>query len=467
MISLILALLLGAPALSSITASFNKQNVISKSLEIFFPIIFLASLLGLSRMVINGGGEVYHFIFLANKSCLVFLYCLAFVWILSTIYLQRFWLIVNQIDASNLKVFLNITVLLLAFVAISKNLMITLFSYSCIILSAQILILKFFKSNETRFLKTFNFLLYFETFFFFLAMVFAYKLTGRIDFIEGGIISDEFGNDEKTLLLIFFGLGLFFSALIPYHVFFKKTNFEITATFIFLFLAYGLVSLFILQKIILGIFGFSTFGQFSDSKLTNVFELLCIVNLFASSIALIFSRDLKNVFFNLFFQQIFLGIYSVIFFGIYDSQMISLTIFTLSLGFSLTFFAASNIEAGLAKSPEKNLDGIFYKMPVSTSLLIFSLLSFAGIMPTSAIVEKFSLLKILINERGLISAGIIFVNLLSLLFVASKILIKALKRTSEQFDGALKDLDQDSRLIMPAILVVFLMCGGMFLVKIL
>lgn len=466
MIFFILLLLFGSPALSSIFASANKDGSIFKTLEIAFPIIYLAGIFGLTRSLINNGGEIYYFTFLIDKSSLIFLYCTSFIWLGATIYLQRFWSLVSQHDAKNLKVFLSITILLLTFVGVSKNLMMTLFFYSCIILSSQILILKFSKINETKYLKTFNFLLYFETFFFFLAMVFTYKLTGRIDFIEGGIIYDDFGNDEKTLLLIFFGLGLFFSALLPYHVFFRKINFELCSTFIFLFLSYGLVSLFILQKVIIGIFGFSSFRQFFDSSLINIFEIFCLGSVVVSSVALTFSKDLKNIFFNLFFQQIFLALYSVILFGIYDAKMISLVIFSVSLGLSLFFFSASNIEANLIKSGQIDLNGMFHKMPISSSLLIFCLLSFAGIMPTSMIIEKFSLLKIAINERGFVSIALIFTNLISLLFVASKILIKSLKTGVEQGGDFSRDLDQDSRLIMPAILGALLMISGMFLVKI-
>lgn len=458
--------LIALPLLGCLIASLNKQNFFFKFADGILPVLFFANLIGLDNQFHDIIVDDIFMGFYLNKTAFCFLLLLNFLWLVLAFYFQRFWEINSFQKTSQLRVFLNFVIAFLVIIFVSKSLMVTLFFYSCLIIASQLFVVRFLRANEINFLRLFNFLLYFESFFFFLAMVATYKLVGRIDFIKGGIVDQNLGRDEEAILLIFFAFGLFFSVILPYFLFFRKIDLEPIVTYSLLFFSYSFSSLCILVKLIHSTFGFESFANIFAEGGFGVIESIFLFNVTIASVFLLFSKGLKLSFFYLFFQQFFVAIFLSFLLGIFDSEKIYLSLISFSLAITLVFFSVSNIATYLAKSEEKTLLGLFYKLPISTSLLIFGIVSMAGLTPTICAVEKFFVLKAIWHNHLWISAAVIFVNSLSLLIVAGKLSYHFLshkKSNSGEENFALaRDIDFDSRLILTSLLTLILMLVGVF-----
>lgn len=466
MTEILLLNLVAIPLLGCLVASFGKQNFLTKFIDGILPVLFFANLIGIDHqfqdVVVS---DVFRGFYL-NKTGFTFLLLLNFLWLVLTFYFQRFWEINSFHNTSQLRIFFNFVIAFLVIIFVSKSLMITLFFYSCLILTAQVFVVKFLKNNEVNFLRLFNFLLYFESFFFFLAMVATYKLVGRTDFVNGGIINGNLGLDEETLLLIFYIFGLFFSALLPYFLLFRKIDLEPIVTHSFFFLSYGFGSLCILIKIIHSIFGFESFADIFSGGGFRFLEILFLFNIVIASALLLISEGIKSSFFYLFFQQFFVAIFSLLMLGIFNSEKIYLSLISFSLAITLVFFSVSNISTYLAKSEEKSLVGLFYKLPISTILLIFGILSFAGIVPTIGLIEKFFVAKAILSKHLWLSAIIVAVNSATLLIFAAKLSYCFLSDKNapknENNLAIARDIDFDSRLILTSILALIALVAGVF-----
>ncbi|MBU6139959.1 MAG: hypothetical protein KGP29_00170 [Proteobacteria bacterium] len=469
MTQILLLTLLLIPLLGCVVSGFKKENFFLKILEGVLPVLFLVNLIGLRQSLQISNNEAILFNFYLNRTSFIFLSLTNFLWLVFTFYSQRFWQINSEERSHQMRSFFSIIVATLTLICVSKNLMITLFFYSCLILATQLFVLRLLRYAEVGFLRFFNFLLYFESFFFFLAIVTTYKLLGRLDFLEGGIVSDNLGRDEEILLLIFYFFGLFFSAFLPYFLFFRKINFEPIATHLLFFLSYSLASLCIFIKVIDSIFGFDCFARiFAESDLGFI-ELIFLFNILAASLFLLFSKGIKLSFFYLFFQQFFFAIFAIFFFAIFNREIVYVSLISFSLSLTLIFFCVSNISTYLSKSGAKSLSGIFYKLPISATLLIFALVSLAGFFPAIGAVEKFFLIKAIWQKKMWISAVIVLVNSTTLLIFSLKILYhffsNSEENVSEENAALARDIDFDSRLILTASVTALLMFAGLFVTK--
>jgi hypothetical protein len=171
-----------------LVATFNKV----------FPLLFLINLVGIygnldrdnSYLVITEAARGISLGFDIDRLALGFLFLLNFFWIVFVFYSQRFLHLIQARNIQSLKIFFTLIIAFVNLIIISKNLLSILFFYNCLIILCHFFSIKFLHKTETKFSNFFTFLLYFESIFFFLAIVATYKFTGQIDFIEGGIISE-------------------------------------------------------------------------------------------------------------------------------------------------------------------------------------------------------------------------------------------------------------------------------------
>lgn len=458
-------ILLIIPIIACAISSLQKRNLFLRLIEIALPVLFFASLTGLYRQVHNDIAIPWLHL---DQTILVSLFLLNFLWLVFGFYSQRFWQLSSEEKPHQFRMFFTFIVAFLIMIFVSKNLMITLFFYSCLLLSAQLFVVRFLRHTEVGFLRLFTFLLYFESFFFFLALVATYKFTGGIDFAKGGVIKETLSYEKQVFLFILYFLGLFFSVLMPYFLFFRRPNIEPIITYIFFFIAYSFGSICIFLKLINAVFGVGVFAKIFAGFNFHFIELIFLFNVIATSALILISRGIKISFFYLFFQQFFILIFSTIFLAVYRGSEIYLSLISFSLSFTLVFFCISNLTLYLSKSGENDLAGLFYKLPINVILLIFAILSMSGVMPTIGAVDKFLLLKIIWQKHLGLSAAILFINLATLLIFAVKMLIYFFSRNEEDEESLAiaRDIDFDSSLILTALSISLLMFIGLFITKI-
>ena len=167
----------------------------------------------------------------ADKISILFLFLIGFILLLFAFYSKKFFEVISDKNADYFKEFFVLIVSFLNLLILSKNLFTILFFYICLIVSSHFFGIKYFHKVENKLTKSFTFLLYFESFFFFLALVATSK------FMKGSTIED-LTREQGVILFILYFFGLFFSVLMPYFIFFRKPNIEPIITYAFFFLAY-------------------------------------------------------------------------------------------------------------------------------------------------------------------------------------------------------------------------------------
>ena len=442
-------------------SSISFANIVSKT----SPVFFLAALVGLygsvgadgSYLTISQISKGLSFGFGVDGLAINFLFFLDFLWLVFVFYSHRFLSLGEVKNINNSKLFFALIIALVNLIIISKNLLTILFLYNALVILCHFFAAKFLYKNVERFSKLFTFLLYFESIFFFLAIVGTYKISGQIDFVSGGIILDDSNPVQHVILLISYFVGLFLSILFPSYLIYRETKIDPIFAYALFFLAYALSSIYILIKLLGFTFGFELFASIMHKIGFEVFEWIFLINIIIASSFLIFSKSLKSAFFYLFFQQFIFTLLEIFIFAIFNKAKIGIAFLSFSLSLTLILFSISNFILYLNKSEEKEFYGLFYSLKVNTILFIFAGLNMLGVAPGVGVVEKFFLIKILLKKKLVVSAIAFVINIMSLAIFMWKIcypLFLNPQKTSSQTDITLaKNIDFDSNLTLPSFVI--------------
>jgi NADH:ubiquinone oxidoreductase subunit 2 (subunit N) len=136
-------------------------------------------------------------------------------------------------------------------------------------------------------------------------------------------------------------------------------------------------------------------------------------------------------------------------------------------GFTLCFLATSNLVLYLTRAQNKQLAGVFYRLTITCSLLLFSLANMAGIAPALGLVEKFFIFKIILEKQLWISLAILLTNFIGITLFSWKIFHPLFSRKTENIPAddmmIAKNIDFDSSLILTGLVVaVFMFLGLIF-----
>jgi formate hydrogenlyase subunit 3/multisubunit Na+/H+ antiporter MnhD subunit len=335
------------------------------------------------------------------------------------------------------------------------------------VLLAHFFAAKFLHKKATRFSLFFTILLYFESIFFFLAIVATYKFAGQIEFASNGAISDKLDLMQYGLLLTLYFSGLFISVLLPCYLLYRNINFDPLIIYVLFFLSYAFSTLYILVKLFNFTFGLEGFALIISRLGFEFIEVIFLSNIIITSFYLLKNNGLKSSFFYLFFQQLIFALFSIITFAAFDGSKIYLALLSFLLSMTLIFFCISNFVLFLSKSSGKKFDGLFFDMRLTSIFFIFAVANLIGIAPGIGAVEKFFLAKIIIQERLFLSAAIVAVNFLSLALFAWKIFHPLFLRLQEPRPAEdielIKNIDFDSSLILtPLITMIIIFLGLVF-----
>lgn len=471
-IQFLILVIAAIPLLNCLLLKVYSNGFIDK----FCAILFFADLIGIYANL----GENASYVslikifpnvslgFFIDRIALGFLLLLNFIWLIFVFYLQRFLQLSPIKNEHNFRIFFTLIIAFATLSIISKNLLTLLLFYNLLILLCYFFVLNFLHKSETKFSRLFVFLLYLESAFFFLAIVATYKFSGSIEFSSNEIIAENFNLTTYRLLFLFYCCGLFLSVLAPFYLLYRTNiNLEPLFLYVFFFLGYALVSLLIFVRIISSIFRVKTFSLILGDIGFGFFEIIFLVNMVLASGFLLFSRGIKASFFYLFFQQFTFALFAVFFFEKFNSIRVYLPLFSFILGFTLCFLAISNLVLYLTRAQDKQLDGVFYRLTITCSLLLFSLANMAGIAPALGSIEKFFIFKIILEKELWISLAILVVNFIGIALFAWKIfrplLLRKVENISEDDVAIAKNIDFDSNLILTGLVVaVFMFLGLIF-----
>ncbi len=383
-----------------------------------------------------------------------------FIWFVITFYSNKNFIFSNDKRFFNFQIFSISLILLITLVIFSKNLVSLILFYQLLVILLYFFNNYFSSHKEFAASNNFSLISLIGSFFMLIAIFATYKIAGNIEFTNNGILNNVSSKKQLALLLIFI-MAICPIALFPVYLFYKKLYILNSPMIIISFIiSYGLVSLIILLKIILNIFGFSEFikniHQFNFSYILN---FIVGINLLFSGIFMVLQNNIKKIMLHLLFNQLIFAIFLFLILHQAINQFI-ITVIAFILSQSLIFLSLGNINLYLMKAKEKTLAGIFYKLKYNTILLIFAFGSIVGAVPAIGMVEKWIFIQnYLINEFDF-NLLIIFTNIILILISVIRIISPLFakdKNINEEDNALALRIDRDLSLISPSIIIASLM----------
>ena len=399
--NLLFLAIIALPLFNCFVSVAISNDKIKNFVEKFSMIFFLVVLIGLySKLEILQPLEIIGLTpdlslsFAINASNISSLFLLMFIWLAYGFYAQRFLEISANQNAAQFKLFFAFTIAFINLIILANNLLTMLFAYNCLVLSCYFLTTKFLFKITNNFSRIFSFLIFGEAFLLLLAIVITAKFGDQAAFSKDGILNNVSLIKTYCLFVLYFG-GILLTVLSSSHLlYYKNCDIDSPLAYLLLPLFSGIAKLFIFIKVISEVFGIGIFS-FTIAKIhLEIITIIFLANLTVSMVLLLFSRDFKAIFFHLFFSQLVVAFFTIIIYALYDEAAIYKVLPNFILSVTLIFLTFSNLILYLKRAENKNLDGLFYQMKITISLLLFGFLNLSGTVPALGMVEKYSLLKI-------------------------------------------------------------------------
>jgi len=406
----------------------------------------------------------FGFDFDANQMPLLLL--LGIFWLLACLHHNRYFVVNENYQKGKFHSFLLLIIGFLSAIILSQNLLTILLFYQLLAGAIYFTAHYFSPSRAIKSVKYFGFFILATSSLLFLATALTLKISGQINFTQGGVFANPIDIWQFSLLLFFYILAIASIAFVPVYLFFGNLYYLSPPVIVAILLGFAFASLVLLFKVISYIFGTKLFAIFMPQ--INHYHLLTIaisLNLLASAIMAVISKNLKQIVTWLFFNQMIAVIMAFLVVGLSIKKM-QIVIASFVLGQLLIFIAIGNINLYLKASEGKILNGIFYKLRITISALIFALLNLSGLIPSIGMVEKYWLFRELINDKSLVSGLVLLANIGLVFFCGLRMVYPMLeissKNNSQQNYEIAKKIELDLSLILPTLLlplILLLMMG--------
>ena len=403
-------------------------------------------------------------VFGIDQIAIGFLIAINFIWLLFAFYSSQLFKLHKQYLSHTWQKFFLFLVSLLCFLFCSQSLITSLLFYQLLLLLSHYMLKKHCPSYQEKNIGSFDLLLYFQVFLLFLAIVFLYQQNQNLLFLNNEAIASNLNENYLGILLLLL-LGLFLIIILPSFLLLQKLNLDIFWLFLWLFFGYSLPSLFIFSKILNYFFGWQGLLFLLKNLSLNWFIAIFALYFLALNVVLNTVKNLQSWCLLFFWQQLNLLIFSILLHNLVNLNYIYLSIAGFILLFLLLFFSINNIKIYHQYHNLNNYQGLFYKMPITSSLFLFGIATATGITPSIIMVDKIFLIKTLINQKLFFALIIIVINAASLGYSVikfSKIFFINLQEL-KNFTAHKKTLDFDLYLVLiPLMIAIFLVLGIIF-----
>ncbi|MDA0902039.1 MAG: proton-conducting transporter membrane subunit [Proteobacteria bacterium] len=396
-----------------------------------------------------------------NSISLMLMVLIALIWFALTIYSGRYFVLSGDGRVFWFRIFTIISVEFIILILFSKNLLSLFLFYQALIFTIYFSNTYFMHQSDVKASYNFTFILLVSSFAFFLAIILTYKLTGRLEFSSQALINNGLSWISYTILVSLYLIGIAIIAFVPIYLLYGNLYYLISPVIITSFIiSYGLISLFILFKVINNVFGLDILNYYNQQiNYGIVAKLILAVNLIISAAFCLLGRNLKKILIYLFFNQLIFAIFSFFIFALSPYPLI-ITIASFILSQVLIFFCIGNINLYLLKSKEKSLKEIFWQLKLTISFLIFALLNIIGVVPTIGFLAKYHLLKEAFADDAFLEIVIIFINIILNIICITKIIQPMLSRRSMRDrlnHEVAKEIEFDSGLLFANSLIVIIL----------
>lgn len=445
-------------------------NRFSNKISILFSILFLVASVSLKSLklpiilTLLPISKGLDFAWSLGANHFLFLMLIGCFWLALEIYAEQYFLKNNDKKINQFRILFLTIITSLTFLTLSQNLLSALLCYQLLIVVLCFFVGQFIPKISQKSAKNFGLFILSSTVFLPIAAALTYKVTGNLNFTENGVITSQINLWQYSLLFCFYAISLALIAFMPIYLLFGNLYYLSPPAIIAILPSFAFGILLLLFKVIFYIFGQKLFISFTPNiDYNHLLTIILTLNLLASGLLAIFSKNLKQILTFLFFNQLIFVIIEFFNFGLNAKQMqISITSFILSQ--VLIFLAIGNISLYLKDSADKTLNGIFYKLRITILVFIFALLNLSGLSPSIGALEKYWLLKTIVNAKSIANAVIMLLNLLLYLVCIAKVIypmIEILAKNNSKNPSVAKEndieiakeIELDLSLILPMVIL--------------
>lgn len=282
--------------------------------------------------------------------------------------------------------------------------------------------------------------------FFLAAILWTWQATGTLDFVSGGILSEQLTNNQLMVLFALYAFGIGKAALMPFHRWLPAAMVAPTPVSALLHaVAVVKAGVFCVLKIVVYVFGLDLL-ETSDASMPIIWVAAATM-LLASFVAIL--QD--NLKLRLAYSTVSQLAYIVLGAAIATSASVvgaSLHLATHAVGKITLFFCAGAIYTACKKTLVSELNGMGRVMPFTFTAYTIAAISIIGLPPMAGSLSKWFLVE------GAVDAGMIFIAVAYLISTVLNI-IYLLPIATNAF---LKSADGESTLNEAPIAVVLPLC---------
>ena len=284
-------------------------------------------------------------------------------------------------------------------------------------------------------------------------VVYAYTIFDSISLKFIGENINNLKSEKLEHLFVLLILPTLLFSVFPFYLFYRKINLNPLVIFVLFFFLYFLSHSLLFVK-----FYFEIFKHINISNLAlMIFEVIFLINIFAASIFLVFSKNLKSAFFYLFFQQLLIAIYSTFLLLFFKYELPILPLISFAFSFLVIVFSLSNILLFFENSQKKKQSKILGNLKISTILLVLAIGNVAAIIPSIGMKVSFIAISKVIAEKLILSAIIYTINFFAVIIFFIKIIFPLLLKDHEheqfiQDEELARKIDRNYHLIIPSII---------------
>ena len=381
---------------------------------------------------------------------LIFLLVSNFLWLVTTVYSDRYLKLNSIGNKSKFYIFFTLAMFSTNAIIYSSNLFTTFIFYEFLTLSTYPLVA--FKmdrqsiDNGKRYL---YYLLGTSIIFLLPAIILTFNLTGSLDYKPGGIFLDNQSYLMINALVLLFLFGVAKSAIMPFHKWLPAAMVAPTPVSALLHAVAVVKSgVFIIMKIILFIFGTELLQKTGADLILIFFSSLTI--LFASIVAL--RQD--NIKLRLAYSTVSQLSYIVLSVSILAPLSILAAVLHLvfhALGKIMLFLSAGVLTTCMKIKNVSDMDGVSSKIPFTTFFISLGALIMVGIPPTVGFFSKWYLLLGIVQSEKIY---LFIILIISTLLNASYYFPMIYRSYFCKSNSVYKDNQvEDSLLILPIIIV--------------
>lgn len=392
------------------------------------------SVLNFSGFILRFHLESLGMIFLSLVGCL---------WPIAIIYTYAYLKASNHPYPKIILSFISVNIIITTLLALSANLITMFIFYELLTLLTIPLV---FNGNFEDLEKYVKPLIYPSLLLFLPAILICLDIADSSEFKLNGLV--ELSPNFATILLLLFVFGIAKAALVPVHRWLLSAMVAITPVSAILHAVIVVkAGIFCIVKIILYVFGLKSLGQILGAN-NILFLSLAGITIIYSAIMALKKDNLKEILAFSTINQLATSLLGIFLFSMSGLTAALMQMLAHSAAKITAFFVAGNIYLFCKDYNLKALSGSFYRIPITTTILVFSLLSLCGMPFLAGYVSKSFLITAIFESNNYLAVMIFLIGTILTFSYCGRVIYFLFKKPGYKQ----KKIEEKKELIIPLLL---------------